>query len=99
MFKIYKYWRLQVYHFILLFFVKFLFQIRHQQDEIRLILEAHKIEFKEIDVSADEEAKQFMRAHSKPKGSSVVALPPQVFNENEYCGVCWFCTLFYLLLI
>ena len=48
-----------------------------------MILDAKKIEYKKIDVAADETAKQRMRDLS---GNST-AIPPQLFNDDQYCGV------------
>ena len=48
-----------------------------------MILDAKKIEYQKFDVAADEAAKQKMRDISgNPK-----ALPPQLCNGNQYCGV------------
>lgn len=52
-------------------------------------LEAKQIEFEKIDISdtSNEDEKKFMRANSKPKEGQKNPLPPQVFNDEEYCGV------------
>lgn len=48
-----------------------------------MILSSKKIEFEQIDISASEEAKKKMRdLIGDPK-----ALPPQIFNGDQYCGV------------
>ena len=48
-----------------------------------MILEAKKIPFELIDVAADESAKKRMREIAgDPK-----ALPPQLTNGDQYCGV------------
>ena len=48
-----------------------------------MILDSKKIEYKKIDVAADEDAKKRMRELSgNPK-----AIPPQLFNDGQYCGV------------
>ena len=48
-----------------------------------MILDGKKIEYQLLDVAADESLKKEMRDISgNPK-----ALPPQICNDNEYCGV------------
>ena len=48
-----------------------------------MILSSKKIEVEYIDVAASDDAKQKMRELSgNPK-----ALPPQIFNDDQYCGV------------
>lgn len=48
-----------------------------------MILSAKKIDFEKIDVAASEDDKAKMRAGvGDPK-----ALPPQLFNGDQYCGV------------
>ena len=48
-----------------------------------MVLDARKIDTEYIDVAADEQAKEKMRKlMGDPKG-----LPPQIFNEDQYCGV------------
>ena len=48
-----------------------------------MIFSAKGYEVEYIDVAASEEAKKKMRDLSgNPK-----ALPPQIFNEDQYCGV------------
>lgn len=52
-------------------------------------LESLKIEFETVDISdpSKEEEKKFMRANSKPAQEGKVPLPPQVFKDDDYCGV------------
>ena len=48
-----------------------------------MILEAKKIEFEKLDIAASEDLKKKMRdLIGDPK-----ALPPQLFNDDQYCGV------------
>ena len=48
-----------------------------------MILDSKKIAYTKIDISADESAKEEMRKLAKdPK-----ALPPQLANGDQYCGV------------
>lgn len=54
-----------------------------------MILEGQKIDFERIDITdpANDEQKQFMRDNATPKEGQNVPLPPQIFNEDQYCGV------------
>lgn len=67
-------------------------------------LAANKIEFEECDIAANEANRKWMR-ENVPEESRPAAgnpLPPQIFNESQYCGVrhahasmsdkhCWSC--------
>ncbi len=58
-------------------------QIKKSQQKIEMILDSKKIEYVKLDVAADEDAKKRMRdliGNDK-------ALPPQLFNDDTYCGV------------
>ena len=48
-----------------------------------MILDSKKIEYQRIDVAADEDAKKRMRELS----GNPTAIPPQLFNGGQYCGV------------
>lgn len=65
------------------------FQIKKKQRELLQTLESLKIEFETVDISdpSKEEEKKFMRANSKPAQEGKVPLPPQVFKDDDYCGV------------
>lgn len=62
-------------------------EIRKQQQRVLFILSSLKIEFEVIDITemGKEEEREFMRTqcklHNKEK-----SLPPQIFNEETYCG-------------
>ena len=53
------------------------------------VLKGRKVDFEEVDISDPtlEDERQFMREHSTPKGGNKYGLPPQIFNDQEYCGV------------
>ena len=58
-------------------------QIKKHQQKIEMILSSKGYDVEYIDVAASEEAKKKMRDLSgNPK-----ALPPQIFNDDQYCGV------------
>lgn len=62
-------------------------KMRKQQQHIQSTLESFKIDFENVDISCpnNEEQKEFMRTNAKARDGSV-ALPPQIFNEDDYCG-------------
>lgn len=57
-----------------------------------MILESKNIEYEAIDITepGKESDKQFMQDHAEAKDSKH-PLPPQIFNEDDYCGVSIFC--------
>ena len=57
--------------------------MKKQQQKIEMILGAKKYEVEYIDVAASDEAKKKMRDLS----GNHKALPPQIFNNDQYCGV------------
>lgn len=52
-------------------------------------LEANKIDFKELDIAGDEDNRKWMRENvpGEKKPQNGIPLPPQIFNEEQYCGV------------
>lgn len=57
--------------------------MKKQQQKIEMILEGKKIKCCFIDIASSTNAKERMRdIIGDPK-----ALPPQLFNNGEYCGV------------
>ncbi|XP_045472358.1 SH3 domain-binding glutamic acid-rich protein homolog [Harmonia axyridis] len=67
-------------------------EIRERQTTILLALKSKNIEFEVIDITVDETAKLFMQTKSTRFGGTsfnshpIYPLPPQIFNEEEYCG-------------
>lgn len=47
------------------------------------ILDSKSIEYKLVDISQGEEVRDEMRN----KSGNPTAVPPQLFNEDQYCGV------------
>ena len=57
--------------------------MKKQQQKIEMILDAKKIPYNKLDIAADEGLKKKMRELAgDPK-----ALPPQLCNGDQYCGV------------
>ncbi|KAG9341680.1 hypothetical protein JZ751_018744 [Albula glossodonta] len=63
-------------------------KIKKQQQDVMGFLAAHNIEFEECDIAANEENRKWMRENvpenSRPASGN--PLPPQIFNESQYCG-------------
>lgn len=57
--------------------------MKSQQIEVMRILDSKKIEYKLVDISQGEELRDEMRT----KSGNPTAVPPQLFNEDQYCGV------------
>ncbi|XP_010968533.3 SH3 domain-binding glutamic acid-rich protein isoform X1 [Camelus bactrianus] len=62
--------------------------IRKKQQEVVGFLEANKIDFKEFDIAGDEDNRKWMRENvpGEKKPQNGIPLPPQIFNEEQYCG-------------
>ena len=60
----------------------------HQQ-RIFMILKSLGIGFEPVDIAAPgmEDARDHMRSKGKKKEGQRNVLPPQIFNEENYCGV------------
>ncbi|XP_061757752.1 SH3 domain-binding glutamic acid-rich-like protein [Nerophis ophidion] len=63
--------------------------IKKQQQDVMGFLRANKIEFEECDIAANEANRKWMRENVPEESRPATGnpLPPQVFNENKYCGV------------
>ncbi|KAL2805439.1 WRB-SH3BGR readthrough isoform 2 [Daubentonia madagascariensis] len=66
----------------------YILQIRKKQQEVVGFLEANKIDFKELDIAGDEDNRRWMRENvpGEKKPQNGIPLPPQIFNEEQYCG-------------
>ncbi|XP_035293099.1 guided entry of tail-anchored proteins factor 1 isoform X2 [Cricetulus griseus] len=66
----------------------YILQIRKKQQEVVGFLEANKIDFKELDIAGDEDNRKWMRENvpGEKKPQNGIPLPPQIFNEEQYCG-------------
>lgn len=57
--------------------------MKSQQAEVMRILESKNIQFELIDISVGGDIRNEMRT----KSGNPNAAPPQIFNEDQYCGV------------
>ncbi|CAM9540863.1 unnamed protein product, partial [Lampetra planeri] len=60
--------------------------VKSNQSEVQRVLEAKGLKFEMVDIAANDEHRQNMRKLS----GNPTAMPPQLFNENAYCGVSGF---------
>ncbi|KAK3534626.1 hypothetical protein QTP86_017007 [Hemibagrus guttatus] len=62
--------------------------IKKKQQDVLGFLEALKIEYAQLDIASNEENRMWMRENvpGEKKPSSGIPLPPQIFNEDNYCG-------------
>uniref|UniRef100_A0A4W5Q9I4 SH3 domain-binding glutamic acid-rich-like protein 3 n=1 Tax=Hucho hucho TaxID=62062 RepID=A0A4W5Q9I4_9TELE len=56
--------------------------VKSQQAEVMRILESKSIQYELIDISVGGEVRDEMRS----KAGNPTAVPPQFFNEDQYCG-------------
>ncbi|XP_051477144.1 SH3 domain-binding glutamic acid-rich protein [Apus apus] len=62
--------------------------IKKKQQEVVGFLEANKIDFQQMDIAGDEDNRKWMRENvpGEKKPQNGIPLPPQIFNEEQYCG-------------
>ncbi|KAI5700028.1 hypothetical protein M8J76_010204 [Diaphorina citri] len=67
-------------------------EVKKRQQRVLMILDSKNIDYTVIDITepGKENEKEFMQQNSKatPSDSTVKSnpLPPQIFNEEDYCG-------------
>ncbi|KAL2096552.1 hypothetical protein ACEWY4_008700 [Coilia grayii] len=62
--------------------------IKKKQQDVLGFLEALKIDFDQLDIACNEENRRWMRENvpGEKKPANGIPLPPQIFNEESYCG-------------
>ncbi|KAJ9574637.1 hypothetical protein L9F63_008169 [Diploptera punctata] len=62
-------------------------EVKKHQQRVMMILDSKNIEYQVVDITepGKESDKEFMQQKSKAKDSKH-PLPPQIFNEEDYCG-------------
>ncbi|XP_061616780.1 SH3 domain-binding glutamic acid-rich-like protein 3 isoform X2 [Phyllopteryx taeniolatus] len=58
------------------------YQIKSQQADVMRILDSKSIQYELVDISVGGELRDEMRS----KVGNPAAVPPQLFNEDQYCG-------------
>ncbi len=64
-------------------------QIKKKQQDVVGFLEALKIDYTQLDIASNEDNRMWMRENvpGEKKPTTGIPLPPQIFNEEMYCGV------------
>lgn len=70
-------------------------KVKKRQQRVLMILDSKNIKYDVVDITepGSEESKEFMQNNAKSLGATVgdanprSPLPPQLFNDEEYCGV------------
>ncbi|TNM93255.1 SH3 domain-binding glutamic acid-rich-like protein 3 [Takifugu flavidus] len=57
-------------------------EVKSRQAEMMRILESKSIKYELVDISVGSEVRDEMRS----KAGDPTAVPPQLFNEDQYCG-------------
>ncbi|KAM4628416.1 SH3 domain-binding glutamic acid-rich protein [Polymixia lowei] len=62
--------------------------IKKKQQDVVGFLEALKVEYTQLDIACNEDNRMWMRQNvpEEKKPSNGIPLPPQIFNEESYCG-------------
>ncbi|XP_030256436.1 SH3 domain-binding glutamic acid-rich protein isoform X29 [Sparus aurata] len=62
--------------------------IKKKQQDVVGFLEALKVDYTPLDIACNEENRMWMRQNvpSEKKPTNGIPLPPQIFNEESYCG-------------
>ncbi|XP_061072790.1 SH3 domain-binding glutamic acid-rich protein isoform X14 [Conger conger] len=62
--------------------------IKKKQQDVVGFLEALKIDYTPLDIACNEENRLWMRENvpGEKKPTNGIPLPPQIFNEESYCG-------------
>lgn len=58
-------------------------KIRKETARIQAILNANNVDFTEIDVAVDDDAKNFLKSKSEKPGLAL----PQIWNDEKFCGL------------
>nr|XP_043888172.1 SH3 domain-binding glutamic acid-rich protein isoform X3 [Solea senegalensis] len=62
--------------------------IKKKQQDVVGFLEALKVDYTELDIACNEDNRMWMRQNvpEEMKPANGIPLPPQIFNEESYCG-------------
>ncbi|XP_069492157.1 SH3 domain-binding glutamic acid-rich protein isoform X2 [Ambystoma mexicanum] len=62
--------------------------IKKKQQDVVGFLAANRIDFEERDIACNEDNRKWMRDNvpGEKKPQNGIPLPPQIFNEEQYCG-------------
>ncbi|XP_026154642.1 SH3 domain-binding glutamic acid-rich protein isoform X5 [Mastacembelus armatus] len=62
--------------------------IKKKQQDVVAFLEALKVDYTQLDIACNEANRMWMRQNvpEEKKPANGIPLPPQIFNEESYCG-------------
>ncbi|XP_051253009.1 SH3 domain-binding glutamic acid-rich protein isoform X49 [Dicentrarchus labrax] len=62
--------------------------IKKKQQDVVGFLEALKVDYTQLDIACNEDNRMWMRQNvpTEKKPTNGIPLPPQIFNEESYCG-------------
>uniref|UniRef100_A0A3P8UR51 SH3 domain-binding glutamic acid-rich protein n=1 Tax=Cynoglossus semilaevis TaxID=244447 RepID=A0A3P8UR51_CYNSE len=62
--------------------------IKKKQQDVVGFLEALKVDYTQLDIACNEDNRMWMRQNvpEEKKPANGIPLPPQIFNEESYCG-------------
>ncbi|XP_062275804.1 SH3 domain-binding glutamic acid-rich protein isoform X7 [Scomber scombrus] len=62
--------------------------IKKKQQDVVGFLEALKVDYTQLDIACSEDNRMWMRQNvpEEKKPTNGIPLPPQIFNEESYCG-------------
>ncbi|KAM8904028.1 SH3 domain-binding glutamic acid-rich protein isoform 12-T12 [Spinachia spinachia] len=62
--------------------------IKKKQQDVVGFLEALKVDYTQLDIACNEDNRMWMRENvpEEKKPPNGIPLPPQIFNEEDYCG-------------
>ncbi|XP_068441729.1 SH3 domain-binding glutamic acid-rich protein isoform X12 [Clinocottus analis] len=62
--------------------------IKKKQQDVVGFLEALRVDYTQLDIACNEENRMWMRQNvpEEKKPANGIPLPPQIFNEEGYCG-------------
>lgn len=68
-----------------------LYQIKKRQQRAQMIMDSLGIKYNIVDVTepGHEKERDQLQNVCKKRNSQTVALPPQFYNDDTYCGVSW----------
>jgi len=63
--------------------------VKKRQQRAQMLLDSLRVKYETVDITepGHDEEKELMKNVCKKRNNSSVALPPQFFNDDQYCGV------------
>jgi glutaredoxin len=63
-------------------------EVKKRQQRAQMLLDSLRVKYETIDITepGHEEEKELMKNVCKKRNNNTIALPPQFFNDDQYCG-------------